>query len=81
MRSNLGGFVIVDPVVRIDVPDDHTRLLAEVERLPPRLVVLDTFVRLHRINEAILGAGPRRRFDRQRLAARAVARAAKEEAP
>ncbi|MEI2613615.1 MAG: AAA family ATPase [Methylotenera sp.] len=32
-------------------PDDRARLLAEVERLRPRLVVLDPFVRLHRIDE------------------------------
>ncbi len=49
--DSLDIHVIVDPVVRLDVPDDRTALLAEVERLRPRLVVLDPFVRLHRIDE------------------------------
>jgi hypothetical protein len=49
--DSLDVHVIVDPVVRLDVPDDRTALLAEVERLRPRLVVLDPFVRLHRIDE------------------------------
>jgi hypothetical protein len=49
--DSLDIHVIVDPVVRLDVPDDRVRLLAEVERLRPRLVVLDPFVRLHRIDE------------------------------
>lgn len=49
--DSLDIHVIVDPVVRLDVPDDRARLLAEVERLRPRLVVLDPFVRLHRIDE------------------------------
>lgn len=49
--DSLDIHVIVDPVVRLDVPADRARLLAEVERLRPRLVVLDPFVRLHRIDE------------------------------
>jgi len=49
--DSLDIHVIVDPVVRLDVPADRAALLAEVERLRPRLVVLDPFVRLHRIDE------------------------------
>lgn len=49
--DSLDIHVIVDPVVRLDVPADRVALLAEVERLRPRLVVLDPFVRLHRIDE------------------------------
>ena len=49
--DRLDVHVIVDPVVRLDVQDDRARLAAEVERLRPRLVVLDPFVRLHRIDE------------------------------
>ena len=49
--DSLDIHVIVDPVVRLDVPADRARLRAEVERLRPRLVVLDPFVRLHRIDE------------------------------
>ncbi len=50
--DSLDIHVIVDPVVRLDVPTDRARLLAEVERLRPRLVVLDPFVRMHRIDES-----------------------------
>jgi hypothetical protein len=53
--DSLDIHVIVDPVVRLDVPADRARLLAEVERLRPRLVVLDPFVRLHRIDENLSG--------------------------
>lgn len=49
--DRLDVHVIVDPVVRLDVQDDRARLAAEVQRLRPRLVVLDPFVRLHRIDE------------------------------
>lgn len=49
--DSLDVHVIVDPVVRLDVPADRARLRQEVCRLRPRLVVLDPFVRLHRIDE------------------------------
>lgn len=49
--DSLDVHVIVDPVVRIDVDTDRARLRDEVLRLRPRLLVLDPFVRLHRIDE------------------------------
>jgi hypothetical protein len=44
-------FVITAPSVRLDLPRDQQRLADTVRRLAPRLLVLDPFVRLHRINE------------------------------
>jgi hypothetical protein len=44
-------FVITAPSVRLDLPRDQHRLADTVRRLAPRLLVLDPFVRLHRINE------------------------------
>lgn len=49
--DSLDVHVIVDPVVRLDVQADRERLREAVTRLRPRLVVLDPFVRLHRIDE------------------------------
>ena len=43
--------VIDTPVMRIDRSDDQKRLRDTVERLRPRLLVLDPLVRLHRIDE------------------------------
>lgn len=43
--------VITAPSVRLDLPHDQRRLAATVRREAPRLLVLDPFVRLHRINE------------------------------
>jgi hypothetical protein len=44
-------FVITAPSVRLDLPRDQHRLAATVQRVAPRLLLLDPFVRLHRINE------------------------------
>ncbi len=49
--DSLDVHVIVDPVVRLDVEADRERLRDEVRRLRPRLLVLDPFVRLHRVDE------------------------------
>ncbi len=49
--DTLDVHVIVDPVVRLDVETDRVRLREAVTRLRPRLVVLDPFVRLHRVDE------------------------------
>ena len=49
--SALPLFVITAPSVRLDLPRDQHRLADTVRRLAPRLLVLDPFVRLHRINE------------------------------
>lgn len=44
-------FVITAPSVRLDLPRDQRRLAETVRRQAPRLLLLDPFVRLHRINE------------------------------
>jgi len=43
--------VITAPSLRLDLPADQYRLAATVSRETPRLLLLDPFVRLHRINE------------------------------
>jgi len=43
--------VITAPSVRIDRDRDQARLAATVRRAAPRLLVLDPFVRLHRVDE------------------------------
>lgn len=43
--------VITAPTVRLDRPEDRQGLAETVAGLQPRLVVLDPFVRLHRIDE------------------------------
>lgn len=43
--------VITVPLLRLDVPDHQRKLRETVEALRPRLLVLDPFVRLHRIDE------------------------------
>ena len=44
-------FVITAPSLRLDLPRDQHRLAETVRRQAPRLLLLDPFVRLHRINE------------------------------
>jgi hypothetical protein len=51
--TNLDIQVIVAPVLRLDVEADRTRLEATVRELRPTLLVLDPFVRLHRIDENV----------------------------
>lgn len=43
--------VITAPALRLDVEDDFRRLVATVEAIQPRLLVLDPFVRLHHADE------------------------------
>jgi hypothetical protein len=43
--------VVVEASVRLDNLTDQLRLAATVERYRPRLLILDPFVRLHRIDE------------------------------
>ncbi len=45
--------VITAPSLRLDLPADQDRLRATVETLCPTLLVLDPFVRLHRIDENV----------------------------
>ena len=47
--------VITAPTVRLDLPADRARLERTVEHLKPRLLILDPFVRLHRIDENVSG--------------------------
>src|SRR5262245_12567802 len=47
--------VITAPSVRLDVERDRDALTATVAKLRPRLLVLDPFVRLHRIDENLSG--------------------------
>ena len=64
---------IIDvPVLRLDLQGDRQRLLDTVERIRPRLLVLDPLVRLHRVDEnAVADIAPilsflrnlQRRFD------------------
>ncbi len=44
-------FVVTAESVRLDRPDDCERLFATVESIQPLVVILDPFVRLHRIDE------------------------------
>lgn len=47
--------VITVPTLRIDLDADRARLQRTVEQLKPRLLLLDPFVRLHRIDENASG--------------------------
>ena len=47
--------VITAPTVRLDLSADRAKLENTVEQLKPRLLVLDPFVRLHRIDENASG--------------------------
>jgi len=49
--ATLPVFVSTAPSVRLDLPRDQHRLAETVRRAAPRLLLLDPFVRLHRINE------------------------------
>jgi hypothetical protein len=53
--SDLDIQVITAPSVRLDVERDRDALAATVAKLRPRLLVLDPFVRLHRIDENLSG--------------------------
>ena len=47
--------VITSPVLRLDLDADRKNLAETVARLQPRLLILDPFVRLHRIDENASG--------------------------
>ena len=47
--------VITVPVLRLDLAADRRNLAETVDRLRPRLLILDPFVRLHRIDENASG--------------------------
>jgi hypothetical protein len=51
--ATLDLFVITAPVVRLDRPEHRKQLEETVAALKPRLLVLDPFVRMHRIDENV----------------------------
>ena len=53
--AQLDLHVITAPTVRLDLAADRRRLQHTVEQLEPRLLILDPFVRLHRIDENASG--------------------------
>jgi RecA-family ATPase len=53
--ADLDIHVITAPTVRLDVERDRDALAATVGALRPKLLVLDPFVRLHRIDENLSG--------------------------
>lgn len=53
--ANLDVQVITAPSVRLDFEQDCKALTATIEELQPRLLILDPFVRLHRVDENVSG--------------------------
>jgi hypothetical protein len=53
--ADLDIHLITAPSVRLDVERDRDALTATIDKLRPRLLVLDPFVRLHRIDENLSG--------------------------
>jgi hypothetical protein len=53
--ADLDILVITAPTLRLDIEADRRNLAETVARLKPRLLVLDPFVRLHRIDENASG--------------------------
>ena len=51
--------VITAPTLRLDLDADRNSLADTVARLQPRLLILDPFVRLHRIDENATARSPR----------------------
>ena len=51
--ATLDVHVITAPSVRLDLAEDQRRLAATVAALRPKLLILDPFVRLHRIDENV----------------------------
>ena len=49
--DSLDIHVILEPVVRLDIEIDRARLEETIRNLAPALLILDPFVRLHRIDE------------------------------
>lgn len=49
LRLDLSAIAV--PVLRLDLPEDQRRLMKTLERVRPRLLLLDPLVRLHRLDE------------------------------
>jgi hypothetical protein len=54
--SSLDLWVITAPSVRLDLANDRERLLRTIEVLKPTLLILDPFVRVHRVDENVSSA-------------------------
>lgn len=54
--STLDLWVITAPTLRLDIAEDRKRLADTVEKLKPVLLILDPFVRLHRVDENVSAA-------------------------
>src|SRR5271165_2100406 len=55
MLADLDIQVITAPALRLDLEADRRNLAETIDRLRPRLLILDPFVRLHRIDENASG--------------------------
>lgn len=53
--SALDIFVVTRPSLRLDIDSEYDSLRNTVEKLSPRLLILDPFVRLHRVDENSAG--------------------------
>ncbi len=53
--ADLDVQVVTAPSVRLDIEQDRKALTETVEELQPRLLILDPFVRLHRVDENVSG--------------------------
>lgn len=49
--QSLPVLIILTNQLRLDLPDDRLRLQHAIEKYQPRLLILDPFVRLHRLDE------------------------------
>lgn len=54
--AELNLWVITAPQLRLDLKDDRQQLAATVDQLKPTLMILDPFVRLHRVDENVSAA-------------------------
>lgn len=54
--AELDLWVITAPRLRLDLHDDRQHLIETVEQLKPTLLILDPFVRLHRVDENVSAA-------------------------
>lgn len=54
--ANLDLLVITAPIVRLDIASDREDLADTVQQLKPVLLILDPFVRLHRVDENVSAA-------------------------
>jgi RecA-family ATPase len=53
--QDLDIHVITEPLLRLDLKEDQQKLRQTIKELKPKLLILDPFVRLHRIDENVSG--------------------------